>query len=111
MLFRNITLKKPVRPTVLVLRRCRRVVGVRCFSAAVNGGIPPPLNGVRVLDLTRVLAGPTCSMLLADLGADVIKIEEISRGDDTRQLAVVSLHPHLMGPHSNQDRGHPHLLL
>ena len=93
----------------LVLRRCRRAVSTRCFS--VSGGIPPPLNGVRVLDLTRVLAGPTCSMLLADLGADVIKIEEISRGDDTRQSPAVSLHSRLMGPHSNQDRGHPHLPL
>jgi succinate--hydroxymethylglutarate CoA-transferase len=96
----------------LVLRRCRRAtVGARSFSAAVNSGIPPPLNGVRVLDLTRVLAGPTSSMLLADLGADVIKIEEISRGDDTRQSSTVSLHSRLMGPHSIQDRGHPHLPL
>jgi len=51
-----------------------------------NESTKPPLNGLRVLDLSRVLAGPFCSMTLSDMGAEIIKVEMPGRGDDTREF-------------------------
>ena len=54
--------------------------------------MPGPLHGIKVIDLTRVLAGPFCTMTLADLGAEIIKIEKPGTGDDSRAFG-----PHLHG--------------
>ena len=52
------------------------------MSAPVSG----PLAGLKVVDLTHVMAGPTCTLMLADMGAEVVKVEKKPDGDDTRRM-------------------------
>ncbi len=67
------------------------------MSAAIDGGLP--LDGIRVLDLSRLLPGPFCSLLLADLGADVLKVEDTGLGDYMRWV------PPYVGGDEERDRG------
>ena len=53
-----------------------------------------PLEGIKVLDLTRILTGPFATMKLADMGADVIKVEQPGSGDDTRSYGPPFIEGH-----------------
>ena len=65
--------------------------GLRAFLAKqppqLRGSLMGPLAGIKVLELAHIMSGPTAGMLLADMGADVIKVEKIPGGDDTRRFA------------------------
>lgn len=69
----------------LISRVCRLPAhGVRRFAVQAATG---PLAGLRVLDLSRILAGPSATMLMGDMGASIIKVERPKTGDDTRRYA------------------------
>ena len=57
-----------------------------------TAGTTGALHGIKVVELAQIMAGPTCGLLLADMGADVVKVEKLPGGDDTRSYTAPSIH-------------------
>ncbi|KEQ75728.1 formyl-coenzyme A transferase [Aureobasidium namibiae CBS 147.97] len=84
-----------------MLTRPRVSTHCRRLATATPAKEVLPLKGIKVLDMTRVLAGPYCTQILGDLGAEVIKIEHPTRGDDTRAWGPPYA-PHIKGTPDQQ---------
>src|SRR5690606_32296070 len=74
----------PVGQEAGVARAMTMMSSAQTDESAPTNDTGGALAGLRVLDLTRVLAGPVCAMMLGDMGADVLKVEPVGTGDDTR---------------------------
>ena len=79
--------KTAVRAASISRAQAQRARGIAKRRESTNAGTKfGALNGLKVVDLSHVMAGPACAMLLADMGADVIKVEKMPDGDDSRHM-------------------------